>query len=82
VAVIFLVLAGLFLELPWTVAMADFSIDQWRYIKPIQVPVDLTEEGLVELLLDREVFSRADAGLEDLRVVEGEEREVPLSACG
>lgn len=72
-----MVLAMLILALPWAVAMADFSIDQWRYVKPIQVPAERVEEGLVELPLDREVFSRATPGLVDLRVVEGEDTEVP-----
>jgi hypothetical protein len=74
---IFLVLAALALALPEAVAMADFSIGQWRYVKSIQVPAELVGEGLVELPLDREVFGRAASGLVDLRVVEGEEAEVP-----
>lgn len=57
---------------------ADFTLRDWADAKPITSPSALTEEGLVELLPDQEVFAQAAEGLAALRVIEGaSQREVP-----
>jgi hypothetical protein len=72
-----LALAVLAAGLPIAVAVADFTLQDWRYARAIQVPTGLAQEGLVEAPLDREVFNRAAGGLADLRVVEEPTVEVP-----
>lgn len=57
---------------------ADFSLESWRYFKPIVVPTDLSGENLVEAASDLEVFAHAAPALQDLRIIETETtREVP-----
>ena len=57
-------------------AAADFSLEDWQFVKSISVP-DVAEGDLVEVVPDPEVFSGAAPGLADLRIVQGNEREVP-----
>ena len=60
------------------VVSADFSGDRWRYFKPIALPPSLSEDSLVEMLPDLEVFAHSAATLQDLRIVKVEaQREVP-----
>ncbi|MCH8205888.1 MAG: DUF3999 family protein [Chloroflexi bacterium] len=61
-------------------AFADFSLTEWRYVKPINLPSALREEGLVELLPDSEVFANSTLGLVDLRIIAGDGAEVPYKA--
>ena len=56
---------------------ADFSLARWQYYKPLTLPNPLDEQALVEAPLDREVFRGSNAGQTDLRLVEGQDREVP-----
>ena len=56
---------------------ADFSLRDWRYIKPIELPTDIQGESLVELLPDSEVFAGSAPGLGDLRIIAGDGAEVP-----
>lgn len=60
------------------VALADFSIQDWRYVKEVQLPSDLAGEGLAAIAPDIEVFGQAAPGLVDLRVIENGETEVPF----
>jgi hypothetical protein len=60
------------------VALADFTIRDWRYVKEVQLPNDLAGEGLAAIAPDVEVFGQAAPGLVDLRVVENGETEVPF----
>ena len=58
-------------------AVADFSLKDWQFVKSIHIPPVLGEDGLVEVLPDPQVFSGAARGLMDLRIVQGNEQEVP-----
>ena len=53
-----------------SVAHADFSLNEWRYFKPIQTTAPLGGEELVVLPLDWEVFQGSADGQRDLRVIE------------
>lgn len=65
------------LALGAAVALADFSPSEWRFVKPITLPAELRGPGLVEVVLDGEVFSRAAGGLTDLRIIAENDDEVP-----
>ena len=69
-------LAALLSLLALSSAAADFSLKDWPFVKSISVPVGLTEGDLVEVVPDPEVFNRAAPGLVDLRIIQGEEREI------
>ncbi len=71
-----LVVAAL-LALVSSSAAADFSLRDWRYSKDIILPSELQQESLVEFVPDREVFAGAASGLADLRIIAGDETEVP-----
>ena len=58
-------------------AAADFPLKDWQFVKSISVPDGLTEGDLVELIPDPEVFNGAAPGLVDLRIIQGNEQEVP-----
>ena len=60
-----------------SVALADFSQTDWRYIKSIDLPSELREEGLIELRPDVELFAAGASGLVDVRIIDGDESEVP-----
>jgi hypothetical protein len=60
-----------------SIATADFSQRDWRYVKDIILPSGLQPEDLVELAPDREVFSGASQGLADLRIISSENKEIP-----
>ena len=70
-------LAALVSLLALSSAAADFSLKDWKFAKSISVPDGLTEGDLVEVVPDPEVFNRAAPGLADLRIVQGNEQEVP-----
>ncbi len=59
------------------VAWADFTPKGWRYWKAVALPELAGDEEMVELPLDRDVFSGAASGLVDLRVIAGESQEAP-----
>ena len=61
-------------------AFADFSLTDWRYVKPIIFPADLSQEGLVELTPDYEVFASSSPRLIDLRIIADDGDEVPYKA--
>jgi hypothetical protein len=57
---------------------ADFSGQAWRFFKTIELPGGLSQESLVEVASDREVYAQASPGLSDLRVIEANsQQEVP-----
>ena len=59
-------------------ARADFSVQAWRFFKPVPVSDVLSETSLVEVVPDTEVFAHAAPALSDLRVVEEDSQlEVP-----
>ena len=58
-------------------ALADFSVSDWQYVKSITVPPDLGEATLAEVTVDSQVFAQANKGLGDLRIVRDGEAEVP-----
>ena len=69
--------AGLVSLLVLSSAAADFSLNDWEFVKSISLPDGLAEGDLVEVVPDPEVFNRAAFGLADLRIVQGDEQEVP-----
>ena len=56
---------------------ADFSLEDWRHVKSINLPEGFTEDGLVEVGPDPEVFDKSTPGLADLRIIDETGREVP-----
>ena len=60
-----------------SLAFADFSLSDWRYVKPIILPGALPNESLVELSPDTDVFTNSSPGLADLRIIAGDGIEVP-----
>lgn len=58
-------------------ANADFSQNDWRYIKDIALPPGIEAGNLVELSPDNEVFAAAAMGLGDLRIISDENQEIP-----
>ncbi len=56
-------------------AAADFSVAKWQYERPIVLPSQ-SEQGYVRLKLDRAVAT-GSSQFKDIRVIEGENREVP-----
>ena len=58
-------------------AAADFSLNDWQFVKSISVPDGLAEGDLVEVIPGPEVFNGAAPRLADLRIVQGQDREVP-----
>ena len=74
-------LAALVSLLALSSAAADFSLKDWKFVKSISVPDGLTEGDLVEVVPDPEVFNRAAPGLADLRIVRGNEQEVPYQVA-
>lgn len=54
--------------------LASFDIAKWKYQKDISE----TKEALSRITLDDEVFSGATKDLADLRIIDGENREVPF----
>ena len=57
---------------------ADFSVQAWRFFKPVPLSDVLSGTSLVEVVPDTEVFAHAAPALSDLRVgEENNQREVP-----
>lgn len=56
---------------------ADFTLFHWQYFKSVDLPPGLSAGDLVEVPLDQEVFSGDTAGESDLRLISGQDREVP-----
>ncbi len=58
--------------------LANVPDEEWPFYKPVELPGSLAGTGLVEVELDREVYTHASPGLGDIRVVEKDAgREVP-----
>ena len=56
---------------------ADFALAHWQFFKPVMLPPGVEQGQLVEVALDREVFLESSPGETDLRLVAGQDREVP-----
>ncbi len=67
-------LVALFIVIP-LFAAADFTASKWQYERPIVLPSQ-SEQGYVRMKLDRAVAA-GSFGFKDVRVIEGESREVP-----
>jgi hypothetical protein len=65
------------LALTVSVVTADFSLEEWRYVRAISTPGSLLPGGLVEMPLDGEIFGSASRSLADLRVVSDQATETP-----
>ncbi len=73
----FVLLAAVVLSGYPLLALADFSVADWQYVKSITLPPDLGKAKLAEFVVDSQVFAIADKGLGDLRIVRDGEEEVP-----
>ena len=59
--------------------LADFTIENWLFYKIISLPENLTEEkNPIAIKLDEEVFNSAQPNFSDLRIIEGENKEIPF----
>ena len=58
-------------------ALADFSMSEWQYVKLITLPRDMGEAMLTEVTVDSQAFAQANKGLGDLRIVRDGGEEVP-----
>ena len=56
---------------------ADFSLTDWQYVKPVLLPAELREGGLIELHPDVELFAGSAPGLVDIRIIDEDGSEVP-----
>jgi hypothetical protein len=66
---------ALLIALP-TIVLADFALADWRYAKEVQVP-PVTQEDLVELLPDADLYGGSAPGLVDLRIISADNSETP-----
>jgi hypothetical protein len=57
---------------------ADFTTQDWLFYKEIILPENLPDKGPLAIELDNEVFSSARSDFGDLRIIEGEENEIPF----
>ena len=60
-----------------SVAVADFSLEDWQHVKSIGIPLGFAEKELVEVVPDPEVYNAAAPGLADLRIIQGTDQEIP-----
>ncbi len=58
------------------IALADFALTDWRYAKEVQAP-PVTQEDIVELYPDAELYGGSAPGLLDLRIIGADNRETP-----
>ncbi|MGE5416118.1 MAG: DUF3999 family protein [Acidobacteriota bacterium] len=68
-----LLVISMLLVLSAAPALADFSANDWRYHKPLQVDKD----GFVMVEMDREILGRSQTGLADVRIIDSKGSEVP-----
>jgi Protein of unknown function (DUF3999) len=72
---VFLCLCGLLgVALP---AYADFARNEWQFSKPVESST--SSDGYLRVSIDGEVYRRSQRSLADLRLVDGQEKEVPYS---
>ena len=58
------------------IAAADFALADWPYAKEVRTPPG-TQEDLVELHPDAQLYDGSAPGLTDLRIIAGDSRETP-----
>ena len=58
------------------IAAADFALADWPYAKEVRTPPG-TQEDLVELHPDSQLYDGSAPGLTDLRIIAGDSRETP-----
>ena len=61
-----------------TIAAAEFALADWRYAREVRTP-PVTQEALVELHPDAQLYDGAARGLTDLRIITGDTREAPYT---
>jgi hypothetical protein len=69
-----IIVAVIFLLAVSSRCLADFNISKWKYYKDISS----IDGGLAKIMLDDEIFSNAAKDLSDLRVIDGDNKEVPF----
>ena len=58
-----------------SIAHADFKLTDWPYFKEIE---PLNKEGYVEVTIDKEIYEQTTDKLEDLRIIDEENNEIPF----
>ena len=58
------------------IALAEFALADWQYAKEVQTP-PVTQETLVELHPDAQLYDGSSPGLTDLRIIAEDAREAP-----
>jgi hypothetical protein len=65
------------LLLLFTVVAADFSLEQWQYVKSLSLPAGVNADEPMSLILDEEIFVHSADGLADLRLISEAGVETP-----
>ena len=60
-----------------SVVYADFIPEEWLYSKDITIPAGITEDTLIGVELDNEVFANAKKNFGDLRIIDEGGTEIP-----
>jgi len=60
-----------------TAVAADFSTEQWQYVKSLSLPASVGADEPISLLVDEDVYIHAADGLADLRVISESGMETP-----
>ena len=58
------------------IALAEFALADWQYAKEVRTP-PVTQETLVELHPDAQLYDASTRNLTDLRIIAGDTREAP-----
>ncbi len=73
-----LLLFWCFLIFPAAIVLGDFELTQWKFLRPIQIP-EITSPRTVSVVIDDTVISKTVSLDFELRVVDGQSREVPFN---
>ncbi|TSD01971.1 MAG: Uncharacterized protein Athens071425_220 [Parcubacteria group bacterium Athens0714_25] len=71
-----ILLAAIFLFIFPVGVHGAFNISDWKYYKDIEL--GNTEDGLIKVGFDDEIFTHSNGDFGDIRIVENENREVPF----
>ncbi|HBO16773.1 MAG: hypothetical protein UR69_C0001G0262 [Candidatus Moranbacteria bacterium GW2011_GWE2_35_2-] len=71
-----ILITGMFLSIFPLVAHGAFNISEWTYYKDVEFSD--TENGLIKVGFDDEIFSQSNENFSDIRIMENANREVPF----